>query len=251
MTRSLAGGRPRERRTDDVRALFAARANCSAGAQRSLRPASRRGAVGRPPGTTLDALLAGNRHRLAARRWRRRDRRPLGDAGRREGTGHLGSPSGGGGDDRVEALEVRERPLSAVRSRREPDPPAGTAMAWNARRRRCRMLRARWGRARPGGGMPRLATLTLVCLAIAGCGDRENACTRAGGTIVRRQCCTSAPNFPNTCAIGACSCSPANSAPLDVCQCPAGECFDGEACVTRQGQMRRVPPRPNRAVVDP
>lgn len=147
MTRSLAAGRPRDRRADDVRALFAARANCSAGAQRSLRPASRRGAVGRPPGTTLDALLAGNRHRLAARRLRRRDRRPLGDAGRRAGTGHLGSPSGGGAD-------------------------------------RCRMLRARWGRARPGGGMPRLATLTLVCLAIAGCGDRENACTRAGETIV-------------------------------------------------------------------
>jgi hypothetical protein len=82
----------------------------------------------------------------------------------------------------------------------------------------------------------RLATWTvaLVCSTVAACADHESACASAGGTVATRPCCTSTADFPNTCALGACGCSPDTSAPRHVCQCPAGQCFNGTACVTRR-----------------
>lgn len=65
---------------------------------------------------------------------------------------------------------------------------------------------------------------------LAACAD---ACAGSGGKVVTEQCCTSAQPFPNTCLIGACGCSAQNSAPLSVCVCPAGQCFDGMRCVAR------------------
>ncbi len=61
----------------------------------------------------------------------------------------------------------------------------------------------------------------------------ESACTTSGGTVVTEQCCALAPDFPNTCLIGACGCSPENSVLRKVCACPADACFDGTGCVAR------------------
>ena len=38
-------------------------------------------------------------------------------------------------------------------------------------------------------------------------------------------CCTGASNFPDSCGVGACSCSPTNLAVVDTCVCPSGACF--------------------------
>jgi len=57
------------------------------------------------------------------------------------------------------------------------------------------------------------------------------ACIGSGGTVGTAQCCTSAGPFPNTCAIGACSCAPANSRPTAVCNCPSGKCWNGATCM--------------------
>ncbi len=67
------------------------------------------------------------------------------------------------------------------------------------------------------------ATPTMPALA--------QACLDAGGSLSTSLCCASAGDFPDTCAIGACGCSPQSSAETTVCQCPAGQCFDGGRCV--------------------
>jgi hypothetical protein len=51
-------------------------------------------------------------------------------------------------------------------------------------------------------------------------------CTSTGGTIDTSLCCMSAGDFPNRCAIGACSCAPASSHTVRVCSCPSGMCFN-------------------------
>jgi hypothetical protein len=51
-------------------------------------------------------------------------------------------------------------------------------------------------------------------------------CTSTGGTIVTHLCCASQQDFPNSCLIGSCSCSPANSHNVSACSCPALYCFD-------------------------
>jgi hypothetical protein len=56
-------------------------------------------------------------------------------------------------------------------------------------------------------------------------------CESSGGHLTTSQCCLSASDFPETCGAGACSCAPANSHSVQVCQCPAGLCFDGTSCV--------------------
>jgi hypothetical protein len=66
-----------------------------------------------------------------------------------------------------------------------------------------------------------------VCLAI-----EDNPCTRSGGTVVIQKCCKSASDFPNTCRRGICGgCSPEESEDTKVCDCGAGKCFNGAACV--------------------
>ncbi len=79
------------------------------------------------------------------------------------------------------------------------------------------------------------STGTCTCAGsdpLAACGPGD-ACTSSGGTLVTRQCCSGATDFPNTCLIGACGCSAENSTPHNVCACPAGQCYDGTRCVTQ------------------
>jgi heat shock protein HslJ len=67
-------------------------------------------------------------------------------------------------------------------------------------------------------------------------------CTRSGGTVGTASCCGLAGDFPNTCLPGACGCGPDGSHPVQACTCPAGQCFDGTACVPSgkraSGQLR-------------
>jgi hypothetical protein len=61
------------------------------------------------------------------------------------------------------------------------------------------------------------------------------ACVNSGGTVGSQSCCETASAFPNTClAGGSCGCAPDSSKMVKVCNCPAGECFDGTACVAVQ-----------------
>ncbi len=60
--------------------------------------------------------------------------------------------------------------------------------------------------------------------------DEEKACVDSGGKISTALCCGQTKDFPNTCLIGACGCSPENSHEVKVCECPVG-CWDGTKCV--------------------
>ena len=66
--------------------------------------------------------------------------------------------------------------------------------------------------------------------------SKQNACANSGGIIDYSNCCKSASDFPNNCAIGACGCSLENSHQVKVCQCPAGKCWDGNSCVSPETQ---------------
>ena len=82
-----------------------------------------------------------------------------------------------------------------------------------------------------------LALAVLSLLLLSGCGPsrnptKEKSCTDAGGTVITASCCKTVSSFPNTCNIGACGCSPANSHTVYTCQCPQGKCFDGDYCRT-------------------
>lgn len=68
---------------------------------------------------------------------------------------------------------------------------------------------------------------TRVCF-----GSQARTCQQSGGTVGSSMCCGSVGDFPNTCAIGACSCSPSNSHKVQTCQCPPGKCFNGDQCVS-------------------
>jgi hypothetical protein len=54
----------------------------------------------------------------------------------------------------------------------------------------------------------------------------EQACINSGGSVVTQLCCNSATDFPNTCLIGACGCSPDNSHEVKICDCGEGKCWD-------------------------
>lgn len=60
-----------------------------------------------------------------------------------------------------------------------------------------------------------------------------SGCEQSNGRVSTALCCTSSAAFPNTCAIGACGCSLSNSHEVAVCECPAGQCFDGSRCIER------------------
>jgi hypothetical protein len=51
-------------------------------------------------------------------------------------------------------------------------------------------------------------------------------CITTGGTVATQSCCASASDFPDTCAVGACSCPPSGSHSVKVCQCPSTQCYD-------------------------
>lgn len=59
----------------------------------------------------------------------------------------------------------------------------------------------------------------------------EWGCISSGGTVATSLCCQSVGDFPNTCGIGPCGCAPANSHEVNICDCGAGKCFDGNRCV--------------------
>ena len=61
----------------------------------------------------------------------------------------------------------------------------------------------------------------------------EQKCVNSGGTVGASLCCNSASDFSNLCLIGACGCSPDNSHQVKTCDCGAGKCFNGTACVVQ------------------
>ncbi len=76
------------------------------------------------------------------------------------------------------------------------------------------------------------ATATRAPTATPTPNPAAQACLDAGGTVVTGTCCASASDYPNTCGLGACGCSPSGSRQLPLCECPNG-CWNGSACTTR------------------
>ncbi|MCX6776199.1 MAG: serpin family protein [Candidatus Micrarchaeota archaeon] len=56
----------------------------------------------------------------------------------------------------------------------------------------------------------------------------ENQCRMGGGNVTTHLCCNSVGDFPNTCLIGACGCSPSNSHEVKACDCGEGRCWDSD-----------------------
>ena len=59
---------------------------------------------------------------------------------------------------------------------------------------------------------------------------KEGACINSGGVVEEASCCLSSGDFPNTCLIGACGCSPDNSHQIKTCNCGENKCFDTDKC---------------------
>jgi len=62
--------------------------------------------------------------------------------------------------------------------------------------------------------------------------SKETSCLLSGGTISSSLCCMSASDFPSSCLIGSCGCSPDNSHQIKTCDCGDGKCFNGTQCVS-------------------
>jgi len=62
----------------------------------------------------------------------------------------------------------------------------------------------------------------------------EQACINSGGNITTKLCCKLITEFPDTCLIGACGCSPDNSHEINACNCGTGRCWDSSKsqCIT-------------------
>jgi hypothetical protein len=60
--------------------------------------------------------------------------------------------------------------------------------------------------------------------------ELEKNCLDSGGQVVTQTCCQSSGDFPNSCLIGACGCSPSYSHQIKICDCGQGKCFDGYEC---------------------
>lgn len=77
--------------------------------------------------------------------------------------------------------------------------------------------------------------IILLIIALSGCTTQvpstEQSCIASGGTVSTALCCKSASDFPNSCLIGACGCSPDNSHEIRVCDCGEAKCFNGTSCV--------------------
>jgi Matrixin len=83
--------------------------------------------------------------------------------------------------------------------------------------------------------------LTAVNNALSGCvpfpsptAGPQQVCVNSGGAVSTALCCLGVGDFPNTCGIGACGCSPTSSHEVQVCTCASGKCFGGAGvgCVT-------------------
>jgi len=68
---------------------------------------------------------------------------------------------------------------------------------------------------------------------------QEKACVNSGGTVSTSKCCKSASDFPNSCAIGACGCSPENSHEVKICDCGDG-CWNGTKCVNNNREINET-----------
>jgi len=77
--------------------------------------------------------------------------------------------------------------------------------------------------------------ITSVNNALVGCTatPEEQGCIDSGGIVSTALCCSTAPDFPDTCAIGSCGCSPELSRAVSICDCGFLACFDRQqrACV--------------------
>ena len=60
---------------------------------------------------------------------------------------------------------------------------------------------------------------------------QEQECLNSGGTVSTSSCCKLSGDFPNSCLIGACGCSPTDSHQVKTCDCGESKCFDGDKCV--------------------
>jgi len=84
--------------------------------------------------------------------------------------------------------------------------------------------------------MRKIFFIVIVLIVIlAGCwiylvANKEWACSFSGGTVATSLCCEATGDFPNTCLIGACGCSPDNSHEVKVCDCGPDKCFNGIRC---------------------
>ncbi len=96
-----------------------------------------------------------------------------------------------------------------------------------------------------GNGSRLLAVLALLLLAAPGCSDDGPGpthdggvdaaadggggpaarCTQTGGTVGTQLCCGSTLDFPDTCGVGTCGCSPSASHEVQSCTCASGQCF--------------------------
>ncbi len=63
--------------------------------------------------------------------------------------------------------------------------------------------------------------------------DPSTACLDSGGTVRLNLCCKSVTDFPDTCLIGACGCSPDNSHEVKICDCGEGKCWSDGTCIDR------------------
>jgi hypothetical protein len=72
--------------------------------------------------------------------------------------------------------------------------------------------------------------VVLVALWFFGNTRPDAGCTFSGGIVKDSLCCKLTGDFPNTCLIGACGCSPEFSHQVKTCECPEGKCFDGGKC---------------------
>ncbi|MCK6555726.1 hypothetical protein L6Q96_14310 [Candidatus Binatia bacterium] len=77
--------------------------------------------------------------------------------------------------------------------------------------------------------------LVAVNNAMGNCGGsaEQRGCLASGGSVSTTLCCSSAPDFPDMCEIGACGCAPMFSRNVPTCDCGLGRCFSRAqlACV--------------------
>jgi len=69
---------------------------------------------------------------------------------------------------------------------------------------------------------------------------QEQACLDSGGTVSTTSCCKTSNDFPNSCLIGACGCSPTDSHEVKTCNCVEGKCFNGTECVAKSTEENTV-----------
>lgn len=65
--------------------------------------------------------------------------------------------------------------------------------------------------------------------------NQEKACNASGGKVSKQDCyCSNTKDFYNSCAIGACTCTPdpKNKKQVKACDCGQGKCWDGKKCAS-------------------